>query len=162
MLFRSNKEQVKGLQKETEAWLSAEIDVTEKKVEQLRDVLRFHEHRYYVENDPLISDEEYDRMYKLLEKFEKVHPEHITPDSPTQRVGVGLIKDFPKMTHLVPMLSLENSYNSEDLQDWDRKAKELAGLDEIEFTVEPKFDGGSVSLIYENDMLVREIGRAHV
>ncbi len=124
-------------------------------VSKLREVLRFHEYRYYVQNDPLISDPEYDVLYKQLEQFEKDNPAIITPDSPTQRVGKGLIKDFPKVQHLVPMLSLENSYNAEDLYDWDRKARELSGLAEIEYSIEPKFDGASISLIYEDDMLLR-------
>ncbi|HNK27756.1 MAG TPA: NAD-dependent DNA ligase LigA, partial [Ferruginibacter sp.] len=79
----------------------------------------------------------------------------VTPDSPTQRVGKGLIKDFPKVQHLVPMLSLDNSYNADDLLDFDRKARELSGLDSIEYCVEPKFDGASISLIYEHDLLSR-------
>lgn len=121
----------------------------------LRDVLRFHEYRYYVINDPLIADAEYDSLYKMLEKAEVANPSIITPDSPTQRVSKGLIKDFPKVQHLVPMLSLDNSYNAEDLIDFDRKARELSGVEEIEYCVEPKFDGASISLIYENDLLQR-------
>ncbi len=128
-------------------------------VEDLRDLLRFHEHRYYVLNDPLISDAEYDSLYKLLEKQEKENPSIITADSPTQRVGAGLVKDFPKRQHLVPMLSLENSYNAEDLIDWDRKARERSRLDVVEYCAEPKFDGASISLIYENDLLVRATTR---
>ncbi len=124
-------------------------------VEDLRAVLRFHEYRYYILNEPLLSDFEYDSLFKELERIEKEEPGLITADSPTQRVAKGLTKDFPTVQHLVPMLSLENSYNSEDLVDWDRKARELTGLDEIEYCVEPKFDGASISLIYENDLLVR-------
>lgn len=124
-------------------------------LENLRDVLRFHEHRYYVQSDPLISDFEYDSLYKGLEALEKEAPDLVTPDSPTQRVGKGLTKDFPNVPHLVPMLSLDNSYNSEDLLDFDRKARELTGLAEIEYCVEPKFDGASISLIYEGDHLER-------
>ncbi len=125
------------------------------KTEQLRDVLRFHEYRYYVLNDPFISDYEYDQLYKALEKMEAADPSIITPDSPTQRVAKGLGNDFKKVQHLVPMLSLENSYNADDLIDWDRKAKEASGFDTIEYCVEPKFDGASISLIYENDLLTR-------
>ena len=125
----------------------------------MREILRFHEYRYYVQNSPFISDYEYDLLYKLLEKTEKENPSIITEDSPTQRVGKGLVKDFPKVTHLVPMLSLENSYNADDLLDWDRKAKELSGLDVVEYCVEPKFDGASISLIYEKDMLTRATTR---
>lgn len=129
--------------------------ISKKEIEQLRDVLRFHEYRYYILNDPLLSDYEYDQLYKSLEKLEQENPGLITSDSPTQRVAKGLTKDFPAVQHLVPMLSLDNSYNSDDLTDFDRKARELTGLKEIEYCVEPKFDGGSISIIYENDLLVR-------
>ncbi len=159
-----NSGQTKALQIQTAAWLAAVKagDVTEKiksDIVELRNCLRFHEYRYYVQNDPLISDFEYDTLYKILEHFEKENPGAITPDSPTQRVGKGLIKDFPKTQHLVPMLSLENSYNAEDLLDFDRKARELAGLPEIEYCVEPKFDGASISLVYEHNMLARGVTR---
>ena len=139
---------------ETKEWL-AKTKILDYKTnpEPLRDILRFHENRYYVLNNPMISDYEYDTLYKLLESFEKKYPELITKNSPTQRVGAGLIKDFPKRQHLVPMLSLENSYNSNDLLDWDRKARELSGLGEIEYCVEPKFDGASISLVYDDDIL---------
>lgn len=129
--------------------------LTEKDIEMLRDVLRYHEYRYYVENDPLVSDFEYDSLYKELERMEKTNPDLVVADSPTQRVASGLTKDFPSVQHLVPMLSLDNSYNSEDLLDFDRRARELTGLAEIEYCVEPKFDGASISLIYEDDQLVR-------
>ncbi|WP_018617387.1 NAD-dependent DNA ligase LigA [Segetibacter koreensis] len=142
----------------------AEGNYTEKAfeiVENLRNVLRFHEYRYYILNDPLISDPEYDQLYKLLEKIEKAHPELVTVDSPTQRVGSSLNPSFRTVAHLVPMLSLENSYNADDLIDWDRKAKEVARKDELEYCVEPKFDGASISLIYENDYLVRGATRGN-
>lgn len=154
-----NKEEIKALQQKTQDWLIKKQPITTNNIEQIRDILRFHEHRYYIENDPLISDYEYDSLYKLLEKFEKEHPDAITKNSPTQRVGSGLIKDFPKTQHLVPMLSLENSYDEADLIDWDRKARELSGLNEIEYSIEPKFDGASISLVYENDLLVRGVTR---
>ena len=149
-------EQTKALQQATRDLLKAVHDKTDKKqIQQLRSALRFHEYRYYILNDPLISDHEYDQLYKWLEKAEKIDPSLITPDSPTQRVASGLTREFVTVQHLVPMLSLENSYNAEDLRDWDRKARELSGLDVIEYCVEPKFDGASISLIYENDMLAR-------
>lgn len=152
--------QTKALQASTKEYLSGkQKEIKAAQAESLRNILRFHEYRYYVQNDPLISDFEYDTLYKLLEKFEKENPGSITPDSPTQRVGMGLIKDFPKVQHLVPMLSLENSYNADDLLDFDRKARELSGLEEIEYCVEPKFDGASISLIYEQDMLARGVTR---
>jgi DNA ligase (NAD+) len=124
-------------------------------LENLKTILRFHEYRYQILNDPLVSDYEYDILYKELEKLEAAHPGLITGDSPTQRVAKGLTKDFPTVQHLVPMLSLENSYNAEDLVDWDRKAQELSGISQIEYCVEPKFDGASISLIYDQNMLIR-------
>lgn len=124
-------------------------------IEKLRDVLRFHEYRYYVLSDPLISDKEYDTLYAALEKMEKEEPSLITTDSPTQRVAKGISATFPVVRHMVPMLSLENSYDAGDLEDFDRKAREITGLNEIEYCVEPKFDGAGISLIYENDKLVR-------
>jgi DNA ligase (NAD+) len=126
---------------------------------ELRDVLRFHEYRYAILNDPLISDFEYDLLYKALEKLEGQYPESISADSPTQRVASGLTKDFPTVEHLVPMLSLENSYNEDDLLDWDRKARELTGLEILDYCIEPKFDGASISLTYENDRLLRGVTR---
>ncbi len=124
-------------------------------VHDLRDVLRFHEYRYYILNDPLISDAEYDQLFKELEKLEKENPSIITADSPTQRVGSSLNADFITVPHLVSMLSLENSYNPDDLVSWDNRLKTLAAHQKITFSVEPKYDGASISLIYENDMLVR-------
>jgi DNA ligase (NAD+) len=128
-------------------------------IEELRSVLRFHEHRYYILNDPLLSDFEYDQLFKALEKIEKENPTLITLDSPTQRVAHELTREFPTVQHLVPMLSLDNSYNADDLLDFDRKVRELSGLEQISYCVEPKFDGGSISLIYENDQLVRAATR---
>ncbi len=153
-----NPQQVKELQAATLKWLN-DSNPSATAVEELRHILRFHENRYYIMSDPLISDFEYDRLYKLLEQFEKTDAGIITRDSPTQRVGAGLIKDFPKTQHLVPMLSLENSYNAEDLLDWDRKARELSKLDSIEYCAEPKFDGASISVVYEDDQLMRGVTR---
>ncbi|HEU5051957.1 MAG TPA: NAD-dependent DNA ligase LigA [Hanamia sp.] len=141
---------VKELQKKTEELLK-----NEGTAEELRDVLRFHEYRYYILNDPLISDEAYDKLYKKLEKFEAADPSIITPDSPTQRVGNSLNADFVTVPHLVSMLSLENSYNADDLYDWDKRLKTLTDHQKFTLSAEPKYDGASISLIYENDMLVR-------
>jgi len=156
------KDESTRLQKVTVFFLKEyEKGVSETKIESLRNVLRFHEYRYYILNDPLISDYEYDQLFKALEKIETANPKLITADSPTQRVAKGLTKAFPTVQHLVPMLSLDNSYNSDDLVDFDRKAREATGVDKIEYTVEPKFDGGSLSLIYEDDMLVRGATRGN-
>ncbi|MES2328329.1 MAG: NAD-dependent DNA ligase LigA [Bacteroidota bacterium] len=155
-----NNEQTKQLLERSLALISAKKDlVTPKEIGELKDLLRFHEYRYYVMSDALITDTEYDQLYKLLERTETAHPELVTPDSPTQRVGSSLNQGFITVQHLVPMLSLDNSYNAEDLLDFDRKARELSGLEMIEYCIEPKFDGASISLIYEDDQLVRAATR---
>lgn len=147
-------DQTASLKLLSDQWMGKKLEAdSEKNAESLRNVLRFHEYRYYVLNDPIISDFEYDQLYKTLESFESKYDFSIPSDSPTQRVASGLTKDFPKRQHLVPMLSLQNSYNQDDLYDWDRKVKELSGLEDIEYCVEPKFDGASISLVYENNML---------
>ncbi len=157
------KEIAQQLQKQAIGFIKKldKSSIDSQEVETLRDVLRFHEYRYYILNDPLISDFEYDLLFKALEKLEEDDPSLITSDSPTQRVAKGLTKDFPTVQHLVPMLSLDNSYNAEDLVDFDRKAREITGLKEIEYCVEPKFDGGSISLIYEDDHLARGATRGN-
>lgn len=155
------KEETVSLQRLTNDFLR-EPELTEKNgIEQLRTVLKFHEYRYYILNDPLISDFEYDQLFKQLQSIETLHPEWVVADSPTQRVAKGLTKDFMTVQHLVPMLSLDNSYNSQDLADFDRKVKQNAGVSDIVYCVEPKFDGGSISLIYENDLLVRGATRGN-
>ncbi|MEO8582995.1 MAG: NAD-dependent DNA ligase LigA [Flavitalea sp.] len=147
------------LENRTRALLKDINQIKTTQINELREVLRFHEYRYYVVNDPLLADIEYDQLYKKLEKLEEENPAVITPDSPTQRVAKGLTKEFFTVPHLVPMLSLENSYNQEDLVAWDRKVRELAKLENIEYCVEPKFDGASISLVYENDHLERGVTR---
>lgn len=157
------KDRTKELQKLTVELFKKQAAgaLNKKDIGELGDALRFHEYRYYILNDPLIADYEYDQLFKALEAIEAAHPGLKTADSPTQRVPLGLTKAFPTVQHLVPMLSLDNSYNSDDLFSFDRKAKELTGLSSIEYCVEPKFDGGSISLIYENDLLVRGATRGN-
>jgi DNA ligase (NAD+) len=152
-----NSRQIKEMQQLTETLITLEKNGEDasNQIDDLRKALRFHEYRYYVMSDPLLSDFEYDTLFKLLENTEKNYPELVTKDSPTQRVGSSLNSSFITVQHLVPMLSLENSYNEEDLVDWDRKARELTGLTEVEYCIEPKFDGASISLIYEDDLFVR-------
>jgi len=158
-----SKEEISQLQSDTISLLkNADSEtVMLKRLQTLREVLQFHEHRYYVLSDPLISDSEYDTLYKALEKIESKHPELITSDSPTQRVGNSLNAEFVTVSHLVPMLSLENSYNEQDLIDWDKRARGLINASTIEYSAEPKFDGASISLIYENDFLVRGATRGN-
>ena len=152
-----SKEQMQELRSETLYFLKNKNPTKDfvTKLESLRQVLRFHEYRYYVLSDPLISDFEYDTLYKILEKIEAENPQLITPDSPTQRVGNSLNTEFITVPHLVPMLSLENSYNAEDLVEWDKRTRGLVNANAIEYSVEPKFDGASISLIYENNLLAR-------
>ena len=135
--------------------LTTKLLAEEGSVGELREVIRFHEYRYYVLNDPLIADVQYDKLYKKLEKIELENPGLITPDSPTQRVGNSLNEGFLTVPHLVPMLSLDNSYNLQDLVDWDKRLRNFISKNDIHFSAEPKFDGASISLIYENDLLVR-------
>jgi hypothetical protein len=111
--------------------------------------LRRHEHLYYVMDAPVISDAEYDALMNELKRIEAAHPELLTPDSPTQRVGGKPAEGFKKVRHSRPMLSLDNAYSAEELADWDRRVRELAGKLPVEFTAELKLDGLSVALHYE-------------
>ncbi|HKN22203.1 MAG TPA: NAD-dependent DNA ligase LigA [Terracidiphilus sp.] len=120
-----------------------------RKIEKLREELRRHEHLYYVLDKPEISDVEYDALMNELKKLEAAHPELVTPDSPTQRVGGKPAEGFKKAQHSRPMLSLDNAYNAEELADWDRRVHELAGGLPVEYTAELKLDGLSVALVYQ-------------
>jgi DNA ligase (NAD+) len=127
-------------------------------------VLRYNEWRYYIMDEPQLSDFEYDTLYKKLESLEDRFPNLQAADSPTMRVGSDLAEDLDTVPHLIPMLSLENSYNAEDLQDFDAQIRKLAKLTEdepIEYAAEPKFDGGTIALVYENDVLVRAATRGN-
>jgi DNA ligase (NAD+) len=154
---RMKKEELRILEEQSREFLHKAGDTVfvSARMELLRKLIRFHEQRYYVMNDPLLADHEFDRLFTALKKAEALNPSLITKDSPTQRVGPGFTQQFKTVQHLVPMLSLENSYNEEDLRDWDRKARELTGEPEIAYCAEPKFDGASISLIYEDDLFVR-------
>ncbi len=130
----------------------------------LREVVTYHEYRYARLNDPVISDFEYDSLFKRLQALEEAHPDLVTPDSPTQRVNIDLTEEFQLVKHLVPMLSLDNSYNAEDLLAFDQSIKKLCKLDPnsaVAYCVEPKYDGGSIALVYENDLLVRAATRGN-
>jgi DNA ligase (NAD+) len=131
----------------------------EKEIAKLRDEIRYHEHRYYVLDDPEISDFEFDRLMHHLQELERQHPEFVTPDSPTHRVGGEPAGEFPKVRHPVPMLSLDNTYSVDDLRDFDRRARELAGRATVEYVAELKLDGLSMALTYEHGALVRGVTR---
>src|SRR5581483_7676555 len=117
-----------------------------KKIETLREKIRFHEYRYYVLDDPEISDAEFDRLMNELKKIEAEHPKLVTPDSPTQRVGGKPREGFLKARHSSPMLSLDNTYNQDDLKNWERRVHELSGRKDIEYVCELKLDGMSLAL----------------
>src|SRR6184192_4227434 len=128
-------------------------------IDTLRDEIRRHEYRYYVLDDPQISDAEFDRLMNELKKLESAHPELITPDSPTQRVGGKPREGFVKVAHSAPMLSLDNAYSEEELRDWERRVHELSGRKDIEYVCELKLDGMSLALRYEDGKLARGITR---
>ncbi len=124
------------------------------KIQSLREQINEHNYRYYVLDQPSIPDAEYDRLMRELQTLEAEHPELVTADSPTQRVGVAPQKEFKQVTHLVPMLSLENAFSDEDVIAFQRRINErLHTQEEIDFTCEPKMDGLAVNLLYENGYL---------
>jgi DNA ligase (NAD+) len=132
------------------------------RVEDLREQVRYHNRRYHVNDAPEISDAEYDALYRELEALEDEHPELITPDSPTQRVGGEPIEGFEEVRHSVPMLSLANARKIEDLREWDARVRRLLGEDETpRYVTELKIDGLAVSLRYENGRLVRGATRGN-
>ena len=131
----------------------------EKKIESLREKIRYHEHRYYVLDDPEITDAEFDKLINELKKLEAEHPDLITPDSPTQRVGGKPREGFVKAKHSSPMLSLDNVYSEEELRDWERRVQELSGRNDVEYVCELKLDGMSLALRYAGGHLERGITR---
>jgi len=130
-----------------------------KDIEKLRDEIRHHEYRYYVLDDPEVSDAQFDQLMIRLKKLEAEHPELITPDSPTQRVGGKPREGFVKARHSSPMLSLDNTYSEDELRDWERRVHELTGRNDVEYVCELKLDGMSLAVHYENGRLVRGITR---
>ncbi|MGB3635321.1 MAG: NAD-dependent DNA ligase LigA, partial [Rubrobacteraceae bacterium] len=132
------------------------------RVEELRETLRYHSRRYYIDDEPDISDAEYDALYNELETLEETYPELITPDSPTQRVGDEPLEEFEEVAHAVPMLSLSNARKIEDLHDWDARVRRLLGeYEEPTYVTELKIDGLAVSLRYENGRFVRGATRGN-
>ena len=128
--------------------MATAVKDVQRRADDLRDQLRYHEHRYYVLDDPEISDAEFDVLMNELKSLEAAHPELITPDSPTQRVGGKPREGFVKVQHSSPMLSLDNAYNEEELRDWERRVHELSGRKDVEYVCELKLDGLSMALRY--------------
>ena len=135
------------------------IAAVKSKIEKLRDEIRRHEYLYYVKDEPEISDAAYDRLMQELKKLEAQHPELVTPDSPTVRVGGTPREGFQTVRHVRPMLSLDNAFSYDDLRNFDRRVREGIGREEIEYIAEHKFDGLSVSLQYQDGALVRGVTR---
>jgi DNA ligase (NAD+) len=131
----------------------------EKKIEALREKIRHHEYSYYVLDQPEIEDTAFDKLMRQLKELEAAHPQLVTADSPTQRVGGKPREGFVKVAHSSPMLSLDNTYNEEELRAWERRVHELSGRSDVEYVCELKLDGMSLALIYEDGRLARGITR---
>jgi DNA ligase (NAD+) len=129
------------------------------RIAQLREEIREHEYRYYVLDQPSISDYDFDQLMRELKQLEAENPDLVTPDSPTQRVGGEPAKEFPSHRFSRPMLSLENAYSEEELRDWHRRVTQLAGTESVDYVAELKIDGLSVALIYEDGLLVKGVTR---
>jgi DNA ligase (NAD+) len=123
------------------------------RVAELRDNIDYHNYRYYVLDDPIIPDAEYDRLLRELEKLENRHPDLITPESPTQRVGAAPLDGFGEIVHTVPMLSLANAFEEQELVDFDRRVRERLEIDRVEYSAETKLDGLAASIRYEDGIL---------
>lgn len=136
----------------------SEKEKIKKKMEELYDIISYHDHKYYIENNPVISDEEYDHLMNELITLEKKYPEFARPDSPTKRVGGKPINEFKSIKHERPMLSIDNTYSEEELKEFDRRIKRALGKD-VEYFVELKIDGVAVSLMYEDRQLLKGVTR---
>jgi DNA ligase (NAD+) len=130
-----------------------------KEVQRLREKLRHHEYLYHVADDPEISDAAYDRLMNQLKNLEDANPKLVTPDSPTQRIGGAPREGFQTVQHRTPMISLDNAFSFEELANFDRRVRQATGREKIEYTTEHKFDGLSMSLLYENGSLVAGVTR---
>src|SRR5581483_3611131 len=130
-----------------------------REIEDLRDQIRYHDEQYYTHANPIISDYEYDQLYKRLQALESEHPELVTPDSPTQRVSGRPVESFEKAAHSRPMLSLDNTYSIDELREWDKRVQKLAAGRKYEYVAELKIDGVSLALIYLDGQLARAVTR---
>ena len=130
-------------------------EAIKKRIEKLREEIEYHNHRYYVLDQPEISDAQYDRLMRELEKLEKDYPELRSPNSPTQRIGASPLEEFEIVRHTVPMLSLANAFDETEARDFDKRVKKFLGTsEEIEYVAEPKFDGLAIELVYERGQFV--------
>src|SRR5688572_19452010 len=129
------------------------------RIEALREQIREYQYQYYVLDSPTISDFEFDQLFRELERLEREHPDLITPDSPTQRVGGTASEALPTHRFSQPMLSLDNAYSVEELRAWNSRILQLAELDSIDFIAELKIDGLSIALLYEDGVLAKAVTR---
>ncbi|QKT05092.1 NAD-dependent DNA ligase LigA [Ectothiorhodospiraceae bacterium 2226] len=134
-------------------------DAVQTRLQALREAIQHHDYRYYVLDDPEISDAAYDALMQELRELEAAHPELVTPDSPTQRVGGAPLKQFGSVRHELPMLSLDNVFSEDDLREFDRRTRERLDVEAVDYAAEPKLDGLAVSLLYEDGLLVRAATR---
>ncbi|MDJ0956235.1 MAG: hypothetical protein QNI91_05250, partial [Arenicellales bacterium] len=128
---------------------------TVRRAAQLRASLTEHNYRYYVLDQPSISDAEYDRLFRELQQLEEKYPELISPESPTQRIGAAPLKDFAPVKHEIQMLSLSNAFDESEVFAFDRRVRERVGKESMEYVAEPKLDGVAVSLLYQDGVLIR-------
>src|SRR5579864_6369945 len=140
------------MKKDAAADIAAEIEA-------LRDQLRHHEYQYYVLDQPEVSDAEYDALMRRLQELEEAHPELVTPDSPTHRVGGKAREGFVKVAHTSPMLSLDNALNEGELRDFDRRVRELLGGEKPRYVAELKMDGLSMATHYREGKFVQAVTR---
>jgi len=126
----------------------------EEKIDKLIKLLNYYNYKYYVENNPVVSDYEYDKLYHQLLELEKKYPQFIKPYSPTQRVGGQPLKEFKTVQHKIPMLSIDNTYSSDELIEFDKRVKRMADVEYVDYVVELKYDGVAVSLIYEGGKFI--------
>nr|WP_092982151.1 NAD-dependent DNA ligase LigA [Robiginitalea myxolifaciens] len=137
------------------------MDQEKERIDLLRRELQEHNYKYYVEDSPVISDYEFDMKLKELQQLEAQHPDYFDPASPTQRVGGEVTKNFNTITHDYPMYSLDNSYSSEELIEWENRLKRMLGVAQLAYTCELKYDGASINLTYENGELLRGVTRGN-
>ena len=127
-----------------------EVSQVARRIQELRGTIELHNYNYYARDTPTIPDAEYDKLFRELQELEQRHPQLITPDSPTQRIGAAALTEFPQIVHRIPMLSLGNAFEPAEVEAFDRRVRQTLGVSIVEYAVEPKFDGLAVSLCYEN------------
>lgn len=133
----------------------------EQRIQQLREEIRRHDYLYYIKAEPEITDREYDRLYEELKQLERDHPQFVTSDSPTQRIGDAPVPELDQVSHRVPMLSIENSYSEQEVREFAARAVKGVGGEMVEWVVEMKIDGVAISVIYEDGVLVRAVTRGN-